>query len=139
MTDRELAGCALSEVLALLEKATPGEWTADGVEAIAPDDCDLHSLAEFQHGSGCRLEDEAEANSAAACASVNFLRQHGPALLAAISTTSSEVDGERLDLLRRIATLEADVNLLRYGIALDKEIDAEEAAWTDNLRKQHGP
>lgn len=100
MTDRELAGCALSEVLALLEKATPGEWShaAEYGWNIATDNYDPMSRVGASVGMALWPKD-----AYAICASVNFLRQHGPALLAALSTPSSEGygrDGERWRYVR---------------------------------------
>lgn len=98
MTDRELAGCALSEVLALLEKATQGEWRWSMNGNIVPQeytqDCEIAAVY-TEHDE---LNTE-PANSAAICAAVNFLRQHGPTLLAALSTPSSEGDGRDAERL----------------------------------------
>lgn len=96
MTDRELAGCALSEVMALLEKATPGEWShaAEYGWNIATDNYDPMSRVGASVGMALWPKD-----AYAICAAVNFLRQHGPALLAALSTPSSEGDGRDAERL----------------------------------------
>lgn len=129
MTDRELAGCALSEVMALLEKATPGEWRWSMNGNIVPQeytqDCEIAAVY-TEHDE---LNTE-PANSAAICASVNFLRQHGPALLAALSTPSREGDGRdgeryrRWRLLAASGTMSEAVCEMMIAARTEDDIDA---------------
>lgn len=80
----------LREVLALSEKATPGPWTSrlnasESAFHIRGDD--LHLLSMSWHARNREhypLRDESEANAKTIVAAVNFLRQHGPALMQAI-------------------------------------------------------
>lgn len=91
----------LDQVLALSEKATPGVWEADSVRN---DGCDFakavntegRSLFDTLNSEVALIETEADddyvsrwdsqgrADIEAAIAAVNFLREHGPAILAAV-------------------------------------------------------
>ena len=76
-----LAG-ALEACLALLGKATPGEWRWSPNGNIVPahytDDCEIAAVY-TEHS-----DDSEPANAAAIISAVNLLRDHGPALLAAL-------------------------------------------------------
>lgn len=102
MTDRELAGCALAEVLALLEKATPGEITtydANDGDGWPPrplwcvKNADYDSDSDDANPLHACIDYGGKEDADAIAAAVNFLRKHGPALLVALSTPSSEGDG----------------------------------------------
>lgn len=102
MTDRELAGCALSEVLALLEKATPGPWVSvargdygSGAEGSidGAGEADVEPAVAPPYDAPTIRGEVMLADAEAIAAAINFLRKHGPALLAALSTPSSEGDG----------------------------------------------
>lgn len=98
-TERELA-----EVLALLEKATPGEWAAyergdyglgpeGSIEGADGDDVECKVRPPYDEST---IRGEVMWRDAAAiCAAVNFIRKHGPALL-------SRADGGEADPPREV-------------------------------------
>lgn len=66
----------LREVMGLLGKAAPGEWAVDR-------DRQVYTLEAYVCNANIRhTEYDNDATAQAIAAAVNFLRQHGPALLA---------------------------------------------------------
>ena len=99
--DRELA-----EVLALLEKATPGEWRWSMNGNIVPeqyaDDCEIAAVySEHMDDIGI------PANAQAIIAAVAFLRKHGPALL---SRTPAGDEAKDAEIARLNAALRYEQN-----------------------------
>ena len=76
---------ALEACLALLEKATAGEWVATRFGGIQRTNADgkLGSLI-ASTGGNSGMWDDFEENTQAIVAAVNLLKDHGPALLAAL-------------------------------------------------------
>lgn len=104
MTDREL-----SDVLALLEKATPGNWYyVQGHGWCCKSDTVPYAVPVIRDAStydGPPSDDERAIRFA-----VNFLRKHGPALLAALSTPSSEGDGRDGERYRWLRDQNANID-----------------------------
>ena len=87
MTTPNNGGAALAEVLALLAKATPGEWKARPEQAIV--------ILGGNAGGFCIADcPHAGDNSAAICAAVNYLRSHGAAI-AELIAADKEYDSAR--------------------------------------------
>lgn len=113
---------SLAQVVALCQKASPGAWVHreskyDGdtyiVQAPHPTN---HVLARYD-GDGDGYSQQEVDNAAAIAAAVNFLREHGPALLAVVEDHSPDAgemgeDSARLDYIER--TFSGMTNLERY-------------------------
>lgn len=113
----------LEEVLGLLGKATPGEWSQDTGGAITRND----GTALFEHAELNGIPaDEAYANTDAAIAAVNYLRSHGAAI-AALPAKWRE-DAANLRRLAGKAACRGDLinQEIRLGSAQDAEAFADE-------------
>lgn len=147
----------LPEVLTLLEKATPGEWEADGDDAnyheitICGNDRYACSVGIWQVPRAMGLHDEPErvANAAAIVAAVNYLRTHG----ANLAGLQREVEALRAEVRQqkewlawwgrftsRQATLaeQAEARAERLAGALQERRDWFEAQ-AKSISKGNGP
>lgn len=134
----------LREVMGLLGKATPGPWERgrggkyEPATSVYCDDALGSIVATCAHSTNVLVTRESEAaNAALIAAAVNFLRQHGPALLAAAKYEEANPLGGPATMLEAAAgRIRAGEDfhevLADYGLLARQEgEDTERLDWLD--------